>query len=128
MKTLMQTDSTDLPATEWEPLMDFFPVSSRGRPRKWATWQIVNAILYVTRTGCQWRMLPKGFPPWQTVYGYFRRWTRSGVWYRLNAALVVQVRTQQGRESQPSAAIIDSQSVKTSEGGEQPGVGGHKQT
>ena len=128
MINFSKTYPTDLKYSEWLLIAKFFPSYRRGRPCKWARWQIVNAILYVTRTGCQWRMLPKGLPPWQTVYGYFRRWTRSGVWYRLNAALVIQVRTQQGRKSQPSAAIIDSQSVKTSEGGEQRGVDVYKQT
>ena len=128
MTNFSKTYPTDLKYSEWLLITKFFPTYRRGRPCKWARWQIVNAILYVTRTGCQWRMLPKEFPPWQTVYGYFRRWTRSGVWYRLNAELVIQVRKQQGRESQPSAAIIDSQSVKTSEGGEQRGVDVYKQT
>src|SRR5712691_4091110 len=128
MTNFSKTYPTDLKYSEWLLIVEFFPTYRRGRPCKWARWQIVNAILSVTRTGCQWRMLPKEFPPWQTVYGYFRRWTCTGVWYRLNAALVIQVRTQQGREAQPSAAIIDSQSVKTSEGGEARGVDVYKQT
>jgi putative transposase len=128
MSTLTQIYPTDLTVTEWEQVVDFFPVSLRGRPRKWAMWLILNAILYVTRTGCQWRMLPREFPPWQTVYGYFWRWTHSGLWEQLNAALVKTARQKAGRKPQPSAAIIDSQSVKTSEGGEARGVDVYKQT
>ena len=73
-----QTYPTDLKYTEWMLIMDFFPDNHMGRPRKWEMWQIINAILYVVRTGCQWRMLPKDFAPWQTVYGYFRRWKHQG--------------------------------------------------
>ncbi len=128
MTKFTQTYPTDLKYTEWTLLAQFFRPPKRGRPRKWELWQIVNAILYVTRTGCQWRMLPKDLPPWQTVYGYFRRWTRQGLWAQINAALVERVRTQAGRKPQPSAAVIDSQSVKSSEGGEARGVDVHKQT
>ena len=128
MTKFKQTYPTDLKYSEWLRIQEFFPLYRRGRPCKWARWQIINGIWYVMRTGCQWRMLPKEFPPWQTVYGYFRRWTRSGLWYRLNAALVKQVRIHNEREAQPSAAILDSQSVKTSEGGEARGIDVHKQT
>jgi len=119
---------TDLTYSEWLLIAPFFPTKKRGHPRKWAIWQIINAILYVTRTGCQWRMMPKDLPPWQTVYGYFWRWTKSGVWQQINETLVRTIRQQQGHETQPSAVILDSQSVKTSEGGEARGVDVYKQT
>ena len=128
MSDIRQTYPTDLNCTGWALIADLFPRHSRGRLPKWELWRIVNAILYVTRTGCQWRMLPINFPPWQTVYGYFWRWTRDGRWARMNERLVRPVRQQAGRDPQPSAAVIDSQSVKTSEGGEQRGGDVHKQT
>src|SRR5581483_5907581 len=128
MTKFTTTYPTELKYSEWLLLEQFFPPATRGRPRQWEIWLIINAILYVLRKGCQWRMLPKDLPPWQTVYGYFWRWTRSGLWLAINAVRVRQVRLQQGREATPSAAILDSQSVKTSEGGEARGIDVHKQT
>src|SRR5882724_11040040 len=109
MTKFTQTYPTDLKYSEWQQIEQYFPAYKRGRPRKWETWLIINAIFYVTRTGCQWRMLPTNLPPWQTVYGYYRRWLKAGVWTTVNAALVRQVRIQEGRAPEPSAAGMDSQ-------------------
>ena len=109
---------TDLSDVQWlilEPLlMAVLNQSSRGRPRQVELREIVNAIFYILRTGCAWRLLPHDFPAWQTVYGYFRRWRESGLWEQLNDALREAVRLEADRQADPSAGIIDSQSVKTS--------------
>lgn len=120
---------TDLNDKQWSRLAPLFPgrTGTRGRPRTWAYREILNAIFYVVRSGEAWRLLPHDFPPWQTVYGYYWQWRNRGLWDTLNATLVPAVRQQEGREAQPSAAIIDSQSVKTAEGGEARGVEVHKQ-
>jgi putative transposase len=109
---------SDLTDVEWrilEPLIP--PAKEGGRPRTTDMREIINAISYVDRTGCQWRALPHDFPPWSTVWSYFRRWRNDGTWPRMHGALREQVRVKQGREPTPSAAIIDSQSVKTSQKG-----------
>lgn len=110
--------STDLTGEQWEILEPLIPVHQPGpQPRKYAYHEILNAIFYVGRTGCQWRNLPHDFPPWESVYGYFYRWRKDGTWQRMHDALRPQVREHAGRKPEPTAAIIDSQSVKTTEMG-----------
>jgi len=113
-----QAYPTDVTEREWQRLQRLVPQpKAGGRPAKHSRREMVNAIFYVVRTGCQWRMLPHDFPPWQTVYYYFRKWQRDGTWKRMHAALREQARLSMGRNKQPSAAILDSQSVKTTEKG-----------
>ena len=110
--------ASDLTDAEWallEPLLP--PPRSTGRPRSWPMREILNAIFYVLRAGCPWRMLPEGFPPRQTVYGWLLRLRDDCVLERLNHHLLILDRGRAGRLASPSAAIIDSQSVKTTEAG-----------
>jgi putative transposase len=120
--------STDLSDAEWECLEVLVPPpNKRGRPRTHGTRQILNAIFYVLKSGCPWRLLPKDFPPWETVYWWFGRWRMDGTFERLNAALRERLRSRPGRDPLPSAGIADSQSAKsTGVGGEQRGYDGNK--
>ena len=118
---------SDLSAAQWALIEPYLPPSKPGgRPRQTDMCAVVNAIFYLLRTGCQWRFLPKDFPPWGTVWWYFRWWHREGVWVRLHRVLYPLVRTKAGRRPKPSVVIMDSQSVKTTEMGGIRGFDGHK--
>ena len=106
---------SDLTDGQWAVLESLIPAASlNGRPPIHTRRELVNAILYVLRSGCPWRLLPHEFPAWPTVYYYFRRGPREGVWDQILKTLRMEVRKKEGRDAQPSAAIIDSQSIKTS--------------
>ena len=116
---------SDLNDKQWEKIKGFFVrPDPRGAKPKHETRTVVNAIFYVTKSGCQWRMLPKDFPPWKTVYDHFRNWCRRGLWERVLDALNRQRRLQAGRTASPTYAIIDSQSVKTQYASDEHGIHG----
>ena len=104
---------TDLTDMQWTNIAPLVPAPRPGgRPAKYDRRDILDAIFYLLRTGCPWRLLPGDFPPWDTVYGYFRRWQRDGTWRRLHDALRDDCRFFDGRDPQPTAGAVDSQSVK----------------
>ena len=114
---------SDLTDDQWECIRDLIPpAKSGGRPRTTDMRQVLNAILYLLVTGAQWRMLPREYPLWPTVYHYFRTWRLDGTWPRIHDTLRTRVRRQVGRHKHPTAGALDSQSVKTSAG---PGLRGY---
>ncbi len=112
---MYQTDLTDAQWDKLNALIERHGPSPAvgGRARTHELRRVIEAILYLNKTGCQWRLLPTDFPPWETVYGYFRRWRLSGLWNRLWIVLREQARERAGRAATPTVAIVDSQSVKT---------------
>jgi putative transposase len=118
MRTAYPTDLSD---AEWSYLEPYLPAPSTiGRPKIHHTRKVLDAVFYILKSGCAWRLLPRDFPPWKTVHHYFRTWCIDGTWEKLHAALRERLRVRIGRNIEPSAGIVDSQSVKTT------GVGGER--
>lgn len=119
--------SSDLSDKDWFLIEGFFErTDPRGAKSVHSKRLIVNAILYVVKSGCQWRMLPNDFPPWQTVYDHYRRWNQNGTWEKVLDFLNGWSRIDQDRRTSPSYAIVDSQSVKTQYASEERGIDGGK--
>ena len=114
---------SDLSDSEWEKIKEFFP---SGNKSKYDKRNLVEAVIYVVKTGCQWRNLPKDFPKWKTVYSFYRRACLNGIWDKIQKALVKKVRLAKGKKETPSYALIDSQSAKTVSSNEKRGYDGGK--
>ena len=113
--------ASDLSDKQWQLIRRLLPKPARRGRKPICRRRVINAVLYVARSGCQWRMLPREFPNWSTVYGIFWRWRNDGTWETIHEALREKARRNTGKKPTPTAAIIDSQSIRTAEGGEERG-------
>ena len=112
---------SDMSDSEWEIIKPLVVESKRGRPREYDIRSVLNGIFYVNRTGCQWRYLPAHYPQWDTCYGYFSRFSKKGIWEKIMDRLRDYARLTEGKSEQPTAAIIDSQTIQTTQARENIG-------
>lgn len=117
---------SDLTEKQWDLIKDHFSYGNYGKKRQHSIRIHVDAVFYLIKTGCQWRFLPKEYPPWKTVYSFYRRAKNKGIWEKVMRDLVEKSRISLGRNQNPSYALIDSQSVKTTDKAEKRGIDGGK--
>jgi putative transposase len=117
---------SDLSEQQWLLIKDHFMTGNYGKSRKHNQIDLVNAVFYVIKTGCQWRFLPNEYPPWKTVYSFYKRAKDKGIWEKMMRDLVTKSRIKMGRNPDPSYSLIDSQSVKTTDKAEERGIDGGK--
>ena len=120
------TYPSDLHDKQWELIKDHFSTGNYGKSRKHTRRNLINAVFYVMKTGCQWRFLPKEYPPWKTVYSFYKRAKDKGIWEIMMRDIVQKSRVKMGRNPDPSYSLIDSQSVKTTGCAQERGIDGGK--
>jgi len=117
---------SDVTDAQWDVIKDHFNTGNYGKSRKHSHRELVNAVFYIVKTGCQWRFLPKDFPPYSTVHSFYWRAKKKGIWERMMRDLVEKSRIRMGRTPDPSYSLIDSQSVKTTGKAKEKGIDGGK--